>query len=503
MPRIYRKLAAAFVLALVALAVCAPLASAVGSDWDADGIRNASDNCTKQYNPDQKDLDGDGKGDVCDPDRDGDGQLDADDPCPDDALNGCVAQPPPPPDADDDGVEDSLDNCPKTYNPDQADADGDGVGDACDDTPDPPPPPPPPPPSDGTIEKFEPPDGKLYAGVDADQNSTDTSIEANTRLWNEWVSLMNGVPPAISHTFTSYDTYMKWDTDVAEARGATPLITWQTGKGTSPKTIANGGAASSGNRSDYVIMKTAYYLRTLNKPVFLRIDQEMNAHWFAWCAYNSDGTPRAHTTEDFKDMWRRMHIIFEGGKVSDINAKLAAEGMPPLDPAVGTSATSKGYPSTTDPNAVFPATTNVAFVFNPVGQPGVPNIEGNRWADYYPGDRYVDWVGQTTYDGYWQTTETQRFAQLSQFYQDFAIGHDKPYMMGEWGLEPAENGGGGDNPDYIRKMMDWQKTHPQVKALVYFSARTDHGDYRLQNYPNSVPVLADAVADPRFLRNVQ
>jgi acid phosphatase type 7 len=95
--RNYKKLAAVLVLVLVALALCAPVASAVGSDRDADGIRNASDNCAKQYNPDQKDLDGDGIGDVCDSDRDGDGQLNADDPCPDDALNGCVAPPPPPP----------------------------------------------------------------------------------------------------------------------------------------------------------------------------------------------------------------------------------------------------------------------------------------------------------------------------------------------------------------------------------------------------------------------
>jgi hypothetical protein len=132
MPRIYGKLAAACVLALVALAVCAPLASAVGSDWDSDGIRNASDNCTKQPNPTQTDLDGDGKGDACDPDRDGDGQLDADDPCPEDALDGCVTPPPPLPDADGDGIEDSLDNCPNTANANQADLDGDGVGDACD-----------------------------------------------------------------------------------------------------------------------------------------------------------------------------------------------------------------------------------------------------------------------------------------------------------------------------------------------------------------------------------
>jgi hypothetical protein len=35
-------------------------------------------------------------------------------------------------DADNDGVQDSEDNCPTTYNPDQADSDGDGIGDECD-----------------------------------------------------------------------------------------------------------------------------------------------------------------------------------------------------------------------------------------------------------------------------------------------------------------------------------------------------------------------------------
>jgi hypothetical protein len=96
MRRKFQRLAAACVLALVVMAVCAPLASAAGSDWDSDGIRNALDNCMKQPNPTQTDLDGDGQGDVCDSDRDGDGQLDAVDPCPNDPLDGCVAPPPPP-----------------------------------------------------------------------------------------------------------------------------------------------------------------------------------------------------------------------------------------------------------------------------------------------------------------------------------------------------------------------------------------------------------------------
>ncbi|RME23301.1 MAG: hypothetical protein D6800_10040 [Candidatus Zixiibacteriota bacterium] len=39
------------------------------------------------------------------------------------------------PDTDGDGIPDDQDNCPNTYNPDQADADGDGVGDVCDNCP--------------------------------------------------------------------------------------------------------------------------------------------------------------------------------------------------------------------------------------------------------------------------------------------------------------------------------------------------------------------------------
>jgi hypothetical protein len=111
--------------------------STSSSDFDNDGILDINDNCPSTYNPDQKDSDGNGEGDVCE-DSDGDGVLDFEDNCiyipnpnqedADGDGEGDVCE-----DADNDGIIDSKDNCINTANIDQSDLDGDGIGDVCDD----------------------------------------------------------------------------------------------------------------------------------------------------------------------------------------------------------------------------------------------------------------------------------------------------------------------------------------------------------------------------------
>lgn len=103
-------------------------------DPDADGYGSPEgpddvcppDNCPEMYNPDQADADGDGLGDICDPDADNDNAPNYKDNC---RLTANSDQM----DTDEDGGGDVCDNCPEIPNFNQADADSDGVGDPCDD----------------------------------------------------------------------------------------------------------------------------------------------------------------------------------------------------------------------------------------------------------------------------------------------------------------------------------------------------------------------------------
>lgn len=102
-------------------------------DIDDDGIPDDQDNCPLAANANQRDLDGDGIGDVCDEDLDGDGILNEEDNCPEysnpDQNPVCT----PEADGDGDGIINREDNCPTLANEDQSDIDKDGIGDVCDD----------------------------------------------------------------------------------------------------------------------------------------------------------------------------------------------------------------------------------------------------------------------------------------------------------------------------------------------------------------------------------
>lgn len=87
--------------------------SPYSEDTDGDGVFDESDNCVEVSNEDQADIDGDGVGDLCDPDIDNDEVMNENDNCPEKANTEQL-------DVDNDLIGDACDLC--------SDADGDGVG---------------------------------------------------------------------------------------------------------------------------------------------------------------------------------------------------------------------------------------------------------------------------------------------------------------------------------------------------------------------------------------
>ncbi len=96
-------------------------ASIYALDLDADGIHDRLDNCIGLANPDQADRDGDGAGNLCDPDSDNDG-------IPDDEEV-AIGTDPFNPDSDGDGLSDGAEVYDHGTNPRDPDTDGDGLSD--------------------------------------------------------------------------------------------------------------------------------------------------------------------------------------------------------------------------------------------------------------------------------------------------------------------------------------------------------------------------------------
>lgn len=120
--------------------------SPTNPDSDGDGSLDADDNCRTISNTDQKDTDGDGRGDVCEDDTDGDGLpdtaeadygtnkllADTDSDGLGDLTEINLGTDPLYSDSDGDGKTDGSDNCPKKANANQLDTDSDKIGDVCD-----------------------------------------------------------------------------------------------------------------------------------------------------------------------------------------------------------------------------------------------------------------------------------------------------------------------------------------------------------------------------------
>jgi len=189
-----------------------------------------------------------------------------------------------------------------------------------------------------------------------------------------------------------------------------------------------------------------------------------------YAAYDLRGRARgpSHTTRQFKRAWRRAVLVVRGGDVAHINRRLGRLRMPP----VRTAAPVLGRPK-------------VAFLWVPLtyGNPEIPRNHPRHW---WPGSRYVDWVGTTWYSPFLAVRA------MDSFYRH-PLWRGKPFAFGEYGVWGAES------PRFIRLLFRFVRTHPRVQLISYYQSAVLKPQFRLSTHPRSRAVLRRALHSRRYV----
>jgi hypothetical protein len=215
-----------------------------------------------------------------------------------------------------------------------------------------------------------------------------------------------------------------------------PMVGLNTGNEGGPEDVTPAGIAHGEGDSTLLALNQA--VAAFKQPIYIRPLAEMNGHWSAYSAYNSNGSTRdaAHSTTNFRKAFARIYLILHGGP--SVDAHLRALGLPA---AAG--------PTVPAPNAVV--------VWNPQGY-GSPDLPGNTAQAYYPGDHYLDVVADDLYDirgkAEWPAAEKL-----------YAAHPRKPFAFGEWGLW------GIDDPSFVSQMATFLRAHKRTVLAVFYSGR--------------------------------
>ena len=254
---------------------------------------------------------------------------------------------------------------------------------------------------------------------------------------------LTGQDSQLRHAIIGWGQGQVWGSkfgDLFQLLGNVPMIGLATG-GRDAKEAITPQQIALGQGDAYLLALNAA-VNAFGQEIYIRPFGEMNGYWNSYCAYTKTGILKpGHQTSWFRKAFARVYLIVHGGSAATIDAKLHTLGLPSL------------AGSDDLPENPFPTTR---VVWNPQGY-GAPNVPGNSAQAYYPGDTYVDVVGDDLYDqggnAAWGAADALYKAHPG-----------KPFSFPEWGLW------GIDDPAFVKKMRDFVVSHRRTEMLAYFES---------------------------------
>ncbi len=240
-------------------------------------------------------------------------------------------------------------------------------------------------------------------------------------IWRVWNGPSSRFPTATNPTFMAN----------LKLNHIVPVIVWQP---TNPTAANPGGPSDPGRLQNVVDGTFDQYITTFanaakayGSTVVLRFAQEMNGPWNPWGVGHFDNTGPIYI-----QAWKHVRKIFQ---------------------TVGA--------------------TNVKFLWSPY-QPCGPGIGCVPYSTVFPGDKFVDYIGYSSFNWFTATTPGQSIRPWTDMVTVMKTGYKKLVALSHKPIIVAElacnrNPKGGDQAAWITKGYPAAYTlYPQIVAILYF-----------------------------------
>ncbi|HWB68489.1 MAG TPA: hypothetical protein VG518_00780 [Solirubrobacterales bacterium] len=299
------------------------------------------------------------------------------------------------------------------------------------------------------------------------------SDRGTTAEFNEYASLV-GKHPALLQTFHPWGNSLNAAYERWRETATRPILAISSADDQNLSELITPEAIALGAGDDYLLQLNDFFSKR-NLPAYIRPLGEPNRCLNVWAAFNCDGTPKGgeHTPGWYKQAFRRIVTIVRGGNTLEgINATLAEIGLPPLNRTKG-------------PNPASLPLAPVSIIWSPLPG-GSPRVKGNFPGNYWPGARWVDWVGTDFYSRYPVWKDLNRFYTGRQW-------KGKPVAVTEWAVS------GANDPRFVKQLIAWIAKRPRVRMFVYYTGFGKDNEYDLSLYPRPRNTLRRKARRPNFL----
>ena len=247
-----------------------------------------------------------------------------------------------------------------------------------------------------------------------------------------------GQTSTVRHIFLGWEQGRSWGspfpTLLAGLRPV-PMIHVGTDRGRERREAITPAGIAAGRGDAYLIALNQAVAR-FGSPLYVRFLAEMNNPKNLYSPVDTSGRSRgaSHSAAAYRQAFRRAYVILHGG---DVDARLHALGQKPV-------------------GRVLPANPveRLTVIWNPIA--GMDSGSARPAQGFYPGDAFVDMVGN---DIYASRVGLASHAANEALYKAHPW---KPYAIAEWGTSV-------DDPGFVTAICRFLKTRPRTRLAAYYS----------------------------------